>query len=394
MADEDRAAQPRRSWRSLVPAPLRHGVIVFVILLVVEYLVIPRLVLAGHNLYLLKRLNIWWLVAGLLLEAAALFTYALLTRVLLPKDGPNLSTLFRIDLAGTAIAHVLPGGSAGSATLGYRLLTSSGVSGADAGFAMATQGMGSAVVLNILLWCALVVSIPLAGFKPVYVAAALIGMLGILAVAFLVFLFTRGEESAARFVRGVARRIPRMSEERFEGLVRHIGQGLRALATDRELLRRALLWATLNWLLDAASLWAFIFAFGRFVSPVELLVAYGVGNVLAAIPITPSGLGLVETSVPLVLAGFGVPKGVSTLGVLGWRLVNFWLPIPVGAGAYISLKVQRGAGLRAQRRALSDMAHEAAPDNAPSGGGTGGGVSGDRAKRSLRSGRPDRSERS
>jgi hypothetical protein len=46
---------------------------------------------------------------------------------------------------------------------------------------------------------------------------------------------------------------------------------------------------------------------------------------------------------------------VATLGVLGWRLVNFWLPIPVGAIAYVSLKVPRGAGLKAMRAAVSTL---------------------------------------
>jgi len=49
--------------------------------------------------------------------------------------------------------------TAGSAGFGYRLLTERGVSGADAGFSIATQGMGSAVVLNVLLWLSLVISI-------------------------------------------------------------------------------------------------------------------------------------------------------------------------------------------------------------------------------------------
>jgi hypothetical protein len=59
---------------------------------------------------------------------------------------------------------------------------------------------------------------------------------------------------------------------------------------------------------------------------------------------------------------------VATLGVLGWRLVNFWLPIPVGAAAYVSLKVPRGAGLKALRAAVSTMAHSSSsPEPAPPG---------------------------
>src|SRR5208337_4989825 len=86
-----------------------------------------------------------------------------------------------------------------------------------------------------------------------------------------------------------------------------------------------------------------------------------------ALPITPGGLGVVDSVAPLLLVSFGVPASVATLGVLAWRLVNFWLPIPVGAIAYVSLKVPRGAGLKAMRAAVSTMmAHPAAsPEPAP-----------------------------
>ena len=60
--------------------------------------------------------------------------------------------------------------------------------------------------------------------------------------------------------------------------------------------------AGLNWVFDAASLWAFIAALGHYVNPIELFVAYGVGNVLAAIPITPpwpSGKPVIEPGMKL-----------------------------------------------------------------------------------------------
>ena len=68
----------------------------------------------------------------------------------------------------------------------------------------------------------------------------------------------------------------------------------------------------------------------------RLLVAYGVANIAAAIPFTPGGLGVVELTLIGILVGFGPPRAIVILGVVGWRLVNFWLPIPVGG---ISLPV-------------------------------------------------------
>ena len=179
----------------------------------------------------------------------------------------------------------------------------------------------------------------------------------------------------SRVVRAVGRRVPRVGADRLERLVRQVGDSAMHLVQDRELLKRAVLWAGLNWLLDAASLWSFVTAFGHFVDPIELFAAYGIANVLGAIPITPGGLGVIEASAATLLVSFGLTRSVATLAVLGWRLVNFWLPIPIGAGAYISLRVPRGSGLRAQRQALTDLAAEAKlPGQEPEPGPTAGDV--------------------
>jgi len=105
-------------------------------------------------------------------------------------------------------------------------------------------------------------------------------------------------------------------------------------------LARSLLWACLNWLLDAASLWCCVAAFGSLTNPLLLFAAYGLANVAGALPLTPAGLGVIESIGPLLLVSSGVTRNVATLGVLAWRLGNFWLPIPAGAGAYVSLKVR------------------------------------------------------
>jgi uncharacterized membrane protein YbhN (UPF0104 family) len=125
---------------------------------------------------------------------------------------------------------------------------------------------------------------------------------------------------------------------------------------------RTVSWASANWFLDAAALWVFLLAFG-FRAPFDgLVVAYGLANVLAAIPITPGGLGVVEAVLTATLIGFGAPRGIAVLGVISYRLVNFWLPIPFGAAAYISLRLhatpRRAGDLRcAAARAM----HEAEP---------------------------------
>jgi len=345
-------------------------VLLFILALIVEYLVIPELVGASKDAYLLDRLNLGWMIAGLVLEVVSLFCYALLTRALLPPQGrPNISRLFRIDMAAAAIAHVIPAGTVGSAGVGFQLFTAEGLDGTDVGVMMATKGMGSTVVLNVLLWLALVISIPLSGFRPVYATVAVIGAVLLAAIAALIVGLTRGAQRAGRIVRAIGNKIPGVGGERLEKIVLQADESLRRLGTDHGVLYGSLTWASLNWLLDAASLWCFIAAFGSFADPVGLFAAYGIANVIGAIPITPAGLGVIDSVTPVLLISFGLTRSVATLGVLSWRLVNFWLPIPTGAAAYVSLKVPKGAGLRAMRRALGELtakdAHRRSPEPAP-----------------------------
>ena len=329
-----------RARRHRLPPAARHVVYALVLLLVVEYLVLPQIAGARKALHLLGSVNPLGLTLGAALEVGALVAYAELTRSLLAVgERPTRFTVFRINLSTLAISHTLPGGAAAGGGLGYDLLTKSGVRGTDAGFALATQGMGSAVVLNVILWLALLVSIPFTGFDPLYATAAVVGALLLGAFAALVMLLTRGEDRAARILTTVAVKLPIVKAEAVEAVVGRIANRVRGLLADRPLLRRCVLWAAVNWMLDAASLWVFTASFGHRMNVAGLLVAYGLANILAVIPVTPSGLGVVEAVLIPGLVGFGCPRGMATLGVLSWRLVNFWLPIPVGGLAYLSLRL-------------------------------------------------------
>lgn len=79
-------------------------------------------------------------------------------------------------------------------------------------------------------------------------------------------------------------------------------------------------------------------AFGHQVQIVDLFASYGLANVLAALLLRPGGLGTIEGVLIPSLVAFGASGGTAVLGVLSWRLVNFWLPSPVAALTYLSLR--------------------------------------------------------
>ncbi len=358
-------SSPRRRLRG----GIRWGVSAFVVLLLLEYLVLPELGGARKSLNLIGRVNVAYLIAGVALEGAALAAYAQLTHTLLPRGGPSRWRLFRINMSSLSLSHVMPGGTAPGVALSYRLMTHNDVSGQDAGFALAMQGVGSAVVLNVIFWLALFVSLFFHGYNPLYAVAAGAGVLMMAIFATVVVLLTRGRRRVVELVRTMARRVPFLDGDRLADAVQGIAERLRTFAAERELLDRAVAWAAANWLFDAASLWVFIAAFHKLVSPIDLLVAYGLANVLAVIPITPGGLGVVEGVLIPTLVGFHVSKNVALLGVLGYRLVNYWLPIPVGGGTYLSLRFT-SEGWRERIRSVHEDIVEQRPSLVAGGDGS------------------------
>ncbi len=325
--------------RKLLPRNVKMTLGVLVAFFVGEYVLLPELASARRELHRIGQLNFFWLALGSLLEVGALVAYAELTRTVLSPGAPDRFRVLRINMWALAISHTVPGGTVPATGASYRLLTESGVSGSTAATGLATQGIGSAVVLNLIFWLSLLISIPLQGYNPLYGFAAILGVLLLAAFAAVVYLLTRGERQAAHFVRIVAGRLPFVRAETVTSLVQKVADRMKILLTSSDLLVRGGAWAAANWLLDAASLWVFLLAFGTAVSPIDVLVAYGLANILASIPLTPSGLGVIELSAIAVLKGFGVPGEVAAAGVLSWRLVNFWLPIPFGGAAYLSLRL-------------------------------------------------------
>src|ERR1019366_2463454 len=328
--------------RFALPREIRIILSVGCLVFVFEYLVLPQFASAHHSLHLLALLNPFLVVLAVVLEMAALYAYVERTRAVLYPHAPSRFNLLRVNLAGLAIGHVVPGGAAPSGALAYRIFSELDVPKDTSAFGLAAQGAGSAVVLNILFWIALVISIPLNGFNPACGFAALAGVFLLMAFFGTVFLITRGQKRADAWLRVAARHIPALNPDKISDLLVKVAGRINLLISSRRTLWTAFTWASLNWLLDAACLWVFIWSFGTRISPIDLLVAYGLANVLAAIPVTPAGLGVVEGVLIPALVGFGVPHSQAILAVLAYRLVNFWIPIPIGGAAYASLQFRRG----------------------------------------------------
>ena len=93
-----------------------------------------------------------------------------------------------------------------------------------------------------------------------------------------------------------------------------------------------------------------------------VLLAYGAAAVLSMIPITPGGLGFVEAGLTGALTLAGVPATDALLATLAYRLVSYWMPIPLGLSAYLLFRRRYGVP-PSEREALAlDDPDPAGPD--------------------------------
>ena len=337
--------RPAGGRRARRPSWLRLPIACALLVAAVVYGVLPFLVTARDDLELVKGVAIPFLVGALVLEVGAVVSYTFLTQaVLRDSDQLGFGTQLRIDVTGLAASHVLPGGGATAAGLRYGLMTGAGVGRVPALTTAARTVSDLALICCYGLGALLAIHEVLR--HPALVIAVAVG-LAALGLAALAVWRLAGTSSVPRTRRGSVPRWLAWARRRWDQTTVQIAVFLR----DADRAGRAVSWASANWLLDAGCLWLCVFAYGHALSLPLLLTAYGFANLLALLPLTPGGLGLVEgTLIPLLVA-FGVPGTAAVLGALTWRLLQFWLPIPVGLGCYVSLRAHRERGRHTRGRA-------------------------------------------
>jgi glycosyltransferase 2 family protein len=83
----------------------------------------------------------------------------------------------------------------------------------------------------------------------------------------------------------------------------------------------------LYWAGDLLCLWGGLRAFGGHIGLAGLVLAYATGYVITILPLPGGGTGGVEAATTYALHVLGVPLAPALLGVVLYRVVNFWLPI-------------------------------------------------------------------
>ena len=300
------------------------------------YLLLPSLAAVFGSWKGLERLNWWWTAVGLACEAASFASLWQLERVALRTR--QWFAVVASQLAGNAAGRIIPGGGATAAAVASDLLRRAGIPPARAATALAASTalqLGATCALPLLAVPAIATS-PVVNHSLVTSAYLGIGVLALLLVGGAVgFVFDRPLILVACTIQAAINRFPRRAERTTDLPERTLEERNTIRQTIGARWQAALLSATGNIAFDYLALLCILRAVGAKPRPTLVLIAYTSAVVLALIPLTPGGLGFVEAGLAGTLALAGVAPANAVLATLAYRLVSFWLPIPVGAVAYV-----------------------------------------------------------
>jgi uncharacterized protein (TIRG00374 family) len=284
----------------------------------------------------LDRIKPWWWLAVIATQIAALGSFCEVQRVAL--NTREWLPVVTSNLASGAFGRVVPGGSASAAALQVQMLRQAGISTGRAATALTA---GSILLLGTLAGLPLLALPAVIGGVNVprgLLNASLMGLVLFAALFALGAVLMRSDAAvervgrAAAWVIGKVRRRKPPPEDLPERLLRQRNLVRSALG---ERWPRALAAAVGRWLFDFLTLQAALAAVGAHPRVSLTLLAYAAAQLLAQIPITPGGLGIVEAGMTGTLALAGVSGGAAALATLAYRLGSYWLQLPAGLVAWI-----------------------------------------------------------
>jgi putative heme transporter len=324
------------------------------------YLLAPSIVEVFSAWQRLDRFNPIWLIVIVASETASFACIWALQRIVMPDVGWFDGAMSQ--LVGNAFNRITPGGGATGTALQARMLADAGHDLTGVATAITTESLMITLAILVLP----VFSIPaiLAGLNvPGSLAdAAWIGVLVFVVVTLAGVWMLRSERPLCRLGNGLAwiTNKVRRRQPPIEGL------GER-LIVQRDTLRDAVgsQWlaavaATVGrWVFEYLALLVALHAIGAQPDPTLVLLSFTTAELLGLLPFTPGGLGFVEAGLTGTLALAGVGASDAVLATLMFRLVSFWLPLPIGlAAAFV------------YRRRHSRRDHEADAATRPSAGHT------------------------
>jgi uncharacterized protein (TIRG00374 family) len=333
------AAAPPMTWKAVA----KRAVVVAVAGVAI-YLVLPKLASVLGSWPRLSTLNPIWFLVALAAELASFTCNFALQRLALQTSG--WFAVVTAGLAGNTVTDSLPGGAATGAAVQFGMLTTAGFdTGTAVGglTAFSLLGVGGLLALPVFALPAILAGVPA---SPGLVHTALLGIAGFAGFAVFGVLILRADwplAAAGRAAQRLRNWVTRGRRPPLTGLDK-------TLLTQRDAIRgvlgrkwwQAVLLTTGRLGFDYGCLLAALRATGASPQPSLVLLAYSAAGIVALLPLTPGGLGIVEASLSGLLILAGMPASYALLATLAYRIASYWLPLLGGPPAYLLFRHRYG----------------------------------------------------
>jgi uncharacterized protein (TIRG00374 family) len=326
-----------------VLTPARHdrrrivGIVVGVAVVAFAFAyLLPKIADYGQVWAVVEHLSWWWVLALVVASACFILSNGLPWIVVLP--GLGFLNALRMDLAGSALSQVLPGGLAVNAATQVGMLRSWGYEGRSVALAVSLTSIWNQLAVYAFPVLALVCLSFEGRHDGTLETVALVGLGVCVAIAAGLAIVLSSERLARSAGDWVAKAATWLRSLAHKGPVRWNGDAFGRFRREaNDLLRHRSPALTVTTLVNQLTAFVVLVVAlraegvgGSEVSIVEAFAAWSLVRALGSIPITPGGLGVIEVALSGALMGFGANNAQAVAATLVYRFMTFVPSVALG----------------------------------------------------------------
>jgi hypothetical protein len=122
--------------------------------------------------------------------------------------------------------------------------------------------------------------------------------------------------------------------ERVQTVFTDLHHNYMTLRKDVRALGTPLMYSLLANITEITSIYVVYVAFGNWINPGAVIIAYAIANFAGFVSVLPGGVGIYEALMTAVLAAAGVPAGLSLPVTVMYRVLNMAVQLPPGGILY------------------------------------------------------------
>jgi len=316
--------------------------LLFALLGSLAILLLLRLAGVSEGWEIFKRAKTEFILLALAAESLRYLGVALLTQIIVGFLGrriellPTLGAIF----AGSSVNRLLYAGGIGGMYVRYRYLEKNDLSLGAVSVLFFLQYIISALVLLATFILGLLYLLTHRGLTPQEILASGVIVVAVLGVMGYFVRLCRKRKKLEKMLLSLHRKVSSFllwffrrsffSEAGLKAAIRRLYQSIRVARKHPWEVLGAFACGALTLFADILCLYFAFSALGFQIHPGTVLVGYTVANYAGAISMLPDGIVATEGSLALVYSSLAVPQKVAAMAILLFRLISYWLPIPLG----------------------------------------------------------------